>query len=431
MNIKRLIVTPLVVISLVAIFLTLNSHALAETESHLMTENLYPEFNPFKPTLAQSGTHSVGVTTVTIDGPNLLENPEGRRLTLEVWYPTHKKTGAPDANYSDVTRSQREFRLQGQAYRDAGNLTDKPDYPLVILSHGYTGYRSMMFYLGEHLASHGYVVASIDHTDSTNKEIDFANNAFAGFHSTLLHRSRDQHAVLEYVANHSSRFGANADQATVVGYSMGGYGALNTVGACYQFSDTTAATFGFDPNTQSDLLRKLATCNAGRKKVDQRWKAMIALAPWGGEQQVLTGLDKLRVPSLFIAGKDDDVSGYEHGVKKLYDQTGAEHKYLMVYENARHNIAPHPAPNAAYENELALGHYLEPSWNTQHLNYINQHMTLAFLNCHVKGDNNACSMLPSTQSIVQTKQSDGALSPAWPGFKDRFGLGVLFYRNTN
>jgi len=285
-----------------------------------------------------------------------------------------------------------------------------------------------MFYLGEHLASHGYVVASIDHTDSTNQEIDFKNNGGSGFHSTLLHRSRDQQAVLKHFAQHADTFGANSNASSVIGYSMGGYGALNTVGGCHSFSEQSARAFGFDPIKQAEILRALNNCNAGLDNIDLRWKAMVAIAPWGGNANVVRGLKNIKTPSLFIAGKEDDVSGYEDGVKKLYDDTGAKHKYLMVYEHARHNIAPHPAPAVAYNNELALGHYHEPAWNTENLNHINKHMILAFLNCHVRGDENFCAMLPTTESITQHKLENGELSPAWPGFKDRFGVGVLFYR---
>ena len=88
---------------------------------------------------------------------------------------------------------------------------------------------------------------------------------------------------------------------------------------------------------------------------------MIAYAPWGGESSVhdAKSMKTITVPSLYVSGDQDDVSGYENGVKKLFEQTGSKDKYLMVYENARHNIAPHPAPKIAYETDADLGHYIE------------------------------------------------------------------------
>ena len=93
-------------------------------------------------------------------------------------------------------------------------------YPLVVLSHGYTGYRTLMFYLAEHLASHGYIVAGIDHTDSTNAEINLKTAPFAGFVSTLLNRYRDQQFVLDQLRREPKLTDdrLDCDKAAAVGY---------------------------------------------------------------------------------------------------------------------------------------------------------------------------------------------------------------------
>ncbi|MDZ7869236.1 MAG: hypothetical protein U5L02_08540 [Rheinheimera sp.] len=49
--------------------------------------------------------------------------------------------------------------MAGTAFRDAAPAAGTGQLPVVVISHGYTGYRSLMFYLAEHLASHGYIVA--------------------------------------------------------------------------------------------------------------------------------------------------------------------------------------------------------------------------------------------------------------------------------
>ncbi len=422
--------TQLLGITLALSLLFSNSDTLATQHSTSMAEQLYTTQDAATPELAKAGSLTVGVTTITIPGPSLLKSKEERTLTLEVWYPGKHTVGAINATYTDVTRTKKSFTLQGSAFRDASPQDGDVSHPLIILSHGYTGYRSIMFYLGEHLASHGYVVAAIDHTDSTNSEVDFENGSGAGFQSTLLHRSRDQQATLDFFKKNGALWNVDSKRAGVIGYSMGGYGALNTVGACHSFSEEVASAFGFKAHEQQDILRHLNGCNAGLTNVDESWKAMVALAPWGGESGVISQLDKIRVPSLFIAGEQDDVSGYENGVKKLFLETGTKHKYLLVYQNARHNIAPHPAPKAAYENELGLGHYFEPAWNTETLNRINKHMILAFLNYHVKELSSFEEFLPKRENITQTKQQNGQLNQPWPGFKDRFGTGVLFFRGA-
>jgi predicted dienelactone hydrolase len=400
-------------------------------------ERLYSDQPPVTPGLAVPGIYSTGVTTLDMTNPNQLSaadftTREERVLTVEVWYPTDQTEG-PKAIYSDVTRSQKPFDLQGTAYRDAMPLTADGNFPLVVLSHGYVGYRTSFFNLAEHLASHGYVVASIDHTDSTTKEVDNINNPFSGFMSTLINRSRDQQFVLDTLAALESDLGSiiDGENAAVAGYSMGGYGSVNTVGGCYGYSEQTLQAFGIPAEFAAGLVPLFNSCHAGREQTDPRWKAMIAFAPWGGESGVhsLESFDDIQVPSLYVAGEFDDISGYENGIKRLFEATGSDDKYMLVYENARHNIVLHPAPSVAYETELDLGFYYEPAWNTETINRINNHMVLAFLGCHVKNELAFCDYLPERELSAQTKLDNGSVSEPWPGFMPRWGTGLQFYRN--
>jgi dienelactone hydrolase len=87
-------------------------------------------------------------------------------------------------------------------------------------------------YLTENLASKGYVVAAIDHTDSV-----FGQQA--AFTSTLLNRSSDQWFTIEALQARTLLAGdflngsLDASRVAIVGYSMGGYGALASAGAGY------------------------------------------------------------------------------------------------------------------------------------------------------------------------------------------------------
>jgi predicted dienelactone hydrolase len=417
-------------LSLVSVLLLLPS-ALA-----LGAEQLYSDQPSVTPELAKAGQWDVGVKTMHITNPQQLSSADfqsrgDRKLTVEVWYPAKADKKTALATYENVTRLNKAFSLQGSSYRDAPVMT-QGQYPLVVLSHGYTGYRSIMFYLGEHLASHGYVVVGIDHTDSTTGEVDFAKSPFSGFPSTLINRARDQQFVLDHFANLDSALGKqiDSDNAAVIGYSMGGYGAVNTVGGCYNFQQAGLGLLGFPAEMTKTLMPVFNSCHAGRDSVDPRWKAMVAFAPWGQALNVhkASSLQNIKAATLYVAGDQDDVVGFEPGVKTLFEQTGSDNNYMMVYENARHNFAPHPAPQVAYANEDDLGHYYEPSWDSETLNRINKHMTLAFLDCHVKGSQQRCAYLPEREDITQVKGADGKLSKAWPGFSERWGAGVKFYR---
>lgn len=377
------------------------------------------------PQLSQPGRYAVGVMTHSIAIPDSLQvstgQPYARPLTLELWYPATPGKAQP-AQYQNQTRSGKAFSIAGQAFRDAAPATGTGQLPVVVISHGYTGYRSLMFYLAEHLASHGYIVAAIDHTDSTNAEIDFAKAPFAGFFSTLYHRARDQQATLNYLTSAKSPVAALTDSAKagLIGYSMGGFGALSTLGACYQFSDAMVKqlTGATQPAQIGALRAQLNSCNAGQAKADPRWQAGILLAPWGGQHQLFDpqSLAKIQTPLLYVAGDQDDISGYQ-GMVQLFLHSGSATRYLLTYHGARHNVAAHPAPAAARDSEGDYGHYAEPAWDIRQINRVNQHMVLAMLDCQLKQKADACQLLPTGNSRSDEGQG-------WPGFPPRYNTGM-------
>lgn len=388
------------------------------------------------PELSQKGEHAIGVKTLTLTDENYIDPFTGenipRSLKVELWYPT-PQTGENDAVYANQTRNGIPFKIKGDAIRNASSNINEAS--LVVISHGYTGYRTIMYYLGEHLASHGYVAVSIDHTDSTNEDVQPKVNPFSGFKSTLINRSRDQQFVLDYLSdatNSSDIFGGSIKviNAGVIGYSMGGYGAINTIGGCFDFNDqfTMRMILSADSVKIKEAQTVLNTCAGGQPRdnftVDQRWQAMVAFAPWGAESGVFpdTYVNDIKVPSLYISGDQDDVSGYQ-SIKHLFEQTTATDGYLLTYNNARHNIAPHPAPKEAWESEYDFGHYYEPAWSTQQLNRINQHFTLAMMNCYLRKDESACEYLNLSSSSDQPRK-DGKLSKVWKGFDHRYAAGM-------
>ena len=401
-----------------------------------VAEQLYPPMtSEVLPELAAKGSFNVGVKTLDLINPAQFnpatQSVEDRLLKVEVWYPAANTAKAELTTYSDLTRSGKQFTLQADAMRDVG-IHNTGNYPLVVLSHGYTGYRTIMYYLGEHLASHGYIVVGIDHTDSTNADVDFESSPFSGFFSTLINRSRDQQFVINYF-NDQENFASkqiDTNSAAVIGYSMGGYGAINTIGGCYSFNDQAASMFtGMkDPAQVKQVQQLLNSCAGGQYKdvkIDKRLKAMVAFAPWGGQHAIFDSkaMQKITVPSLYIAGNLDDISGYD-GIKKLFNQTGSQDKYMLTYKNARHNIAPHPAPAVARSSsELDIGHYYEPSWSMRNINETNKHFVLAMLDCHVKEIESQCQYLDLPRNGDQ-KVVDGKPLPQWLGFDNRFSTGM-------
>jgi predicted dienelactone hydrolase len=305
----------------------------------------------------------------------------------------------------------------GRALRDAAPDLKQAPFPLVIVSHGYPGSRVLLTYLTENLASKGYIVVAIDHTESTHHDLQ-------GFPSTLLNRNKDILFVLNQIAD-LGKTGSNnflaglvdADHTALIGYSMGGYGVLNVAGAGY--SEKFAGFFGA-MTSGSKAIQVLTSNNEQYKSsFDSRIKAVVAFAPWGMQRGVwdTEGLKGLKVPVFFVAGSQDDVSGYEDGTKAIFDGAVNADRYLLTYENARHNTAPNPPPPASLQPGFPMAdyyHYAEPAWNEHRINNINQHFVTAFIGIYLKKKDFGKYLMPDEKA----KQKN------WPGFRPRAFVGL-------
>jgi hypothetical protein len=145
---------------------------------------------------------------------------------------------------------------------------------------------------------------------------------------------------------------------------------------------------------------------------------MVAIAPWGGQPPQSAwdkdGLAGIRIPSLFIAGDLDDVSGFERGIKPAFEGAVNSDRWMLVYENARHNVGGNPHPPEALGEFTAREGFDEPVWRKDRITAINQHFITAFLDLHLKGDESRRAYL----NVPVVRSSDGA----WPlAFGERTG----------
>jgi predicted dienelactone hydrolase len=341
---------------------------------------------PDAPALAAHGPHPVGVRTLPlvdrgrIDVLNSTESHLARYdrpLPTELWYPA--PSGTPQGtSYTTLLRDgHRAITLHGSACRDAPQAIGS--FPLVIISHGYPGNRMLMSHLGENLASKGYVVASIDHTDST-----YADKA--AFGSTLYNRHLDTAFVMHAMADVS-----DTSHTAIIGYSMGGYGALIAGGA-----GLAEAAMAEEVVPPQGILRQHMS-----PLVDPRLKAIIPIGAWGRQRGAwnAAGMAGLKVPALIVAGSADAVSGYEDGMRLIFTESSGTKRHLLTYIDAAHNAgAPIPAPWEAWEPSqhldfMPFDHYGDAVWDNVRMNNILQHMVTAFLGLHLKGDTAMASYL--------------------------------------
>jgi predicted dienelactone hydrolase len=389
---------------------------------------------PDAPELAAFGSHDIGVRTLVVTDsgrPDVLNAQAGepvptydRSLTVEVWYPAKLGHGqVPGTRYTTITRNPEiTARLAGRAVRDAWASAGGP-YPLVIVSHGHPGNRYLMSHLGENLASKGYVVASIDHRDSTYDDQQ-------AFGSTLYNRPLDQRAVLDAMAGFAAEGGhflygvVDADNTAIIGYSMGGYGALNNLGAGYSESGVTS-----NSSPPNRMLDEFAAGNPEyRRSLDPRIKAGIPIGAWGmrGGFWDAAGLAGMTIPALFVAGDADGVAGYEDGIRAIYEGAINSDRYMLVFKDAGHNAgAPIPLPVEFLDAPSTEGasHYTDSVWDNVRMNNILQHFATAFLDLHLKGDGDMRSYLDLPEDGADAGQG------GWKGFAGRGAVGLMMYRD--
>ena len=127
------------------------------------------------PDPSQWGPFPVGVTTTSLDLYDHLGHP--RTINIEIWYPTTDDfadgpfeaidfyTDAPDDLKPIVEVYEEQLPdIEVPVTRESPPRRGDGPYPLIIFSHGAYGIRFQSVFYTVPLASHGYVVASMDHT---------------------------------------------------------------------------------------------------------------------------------------------------------------------------------------------------------------------------------------------------------------------------
>ena len=221
----------------------------------------------------QAGRYSIGHTTVIItDATRNLDGSSpatsaGRPLYLDIWYPTTLKTnqhvtytwndplynenpgGAVYPGLPDLPALTFAGSTSTHAVLDGAPLA-KESFPLLVASHGNTvsSAKNMPDTL-ETLASHGYVVASIEHTGNddawyqanfiSGRGLPLGPNPALGqsFPDLIRQLSKDVRfvidAMLQGVADQQTGVSfsrrIDPDKIGVLGYSLGGETSLATV----------------------------------------------------------------------------------------------------------------------------------------------------------------------------------------------------------
>lgn len=204
------------------------------------------------------GPYPVGVTTVTFIDPSRTDaTTQGpRTLLTDIWYPaTDDSKTLPKNKASDFLLSgpvpamaqamlmafkikieDFDKRFENVAVRDARIRDGK--FPLIVFSHGNGGIRNQSTFWCDYMASHGYIVASPDHTGNcAYTAVDgklVAMNPGAR-QASAIDRPKDVSFIIDMMGKYNlgadSRFSRrlDMDHVGVAGHSFGGFTSIHVI----------------------------------------------------------------------------------------------------------------------------------------------------------------------------------------------------------
>ena len=252
------------------------------------------------------GPFPVGVRT--IEAHDLARE---RIFPCEIWYPAATKHAGQDLalETQDTFTVPHGTKRSQMAVRDAD--AHRGRYPLTLFSHASGAGRRSASFLCTHLASHGYIVAALDHSEVVapelrRKEFEPDKERAARWQNVIGSRVPDMQFLLDQMLkNWDSEAQLDPAQIAIVGHSFGGWTALAT------------------------------------PDVEPRIRAVVAVAP-GGASNPKPGILpatlafnwRRDLPTIYLVA-ENDASLPIAGMYELFDRTPGT-KQMVVLRRADH-----------------------------------------------------------------------------------------------
>ena len=186
--------------------------------------------------------------------------------------------------------------------------------PLIVISHGLASDRQTFAYLAQHLTSHGFAVAVIEHNDINLNKFDNFLSGSERFPepNNLIDQPLDVKYVLDRLEtqiNPQLQNKIDLQQVGIIGQSFGGYTSLALAGG--ELIADRKATQCQEENQEVLLdLSSLAKCTFNEldrprlQLADPRIKAAIAINPLG-KIFGRAGMNAIKIPTMLISGTND------------------------------------------------------------------------------------------------------------------------------
>ena len=224
-------------------------------------------------------------------------------------------------------------------------LPEGDTLPLVVASHGLGGDRTTLAYLGEHLASHGFAVAIVEHPGSSDEQIGALLSGEVGEvveSEEMVRRPLDIQTLLtELEAQRDPALRGRLDfqHVGVLGQSMGAYTTLALAGATV---DLDTLEQSCPPQIKQLNLSLLLQCLVPSlpqplpELQDDRVKAAIAINPLDSAVFGPTGMGNIEVPIMVVSGSSDTVTPALPEQIRPFTWLESPERYLMLMDGGTH-----------------------------------------------------------------------------------------------
>ena len=294
---------------------------------------------------------------------------------------------------------------------------DAPPAPVVVISHGLSGDRKGFTTIAQHLASHGYAVAALDHPGSNTARLF---DLLQGIEQEVSDprefsdRPKDVTFLLDDLTrlNEDGTLANRLDLSKVgiIGHSFGGYTALALSGARLDYDNLRANcdsdAFIFNGANPSMILQCTALLDAEQFTEDlrdERIQAVIALNPVTSSLFGRKGFSQIEIPNLLVAGSADPLApALLEQIQPFTwlnagDQTNTPDHYLALIQGGSHLYDPIDIAGA--NSATPLSSQLVNADTELAYSYLNA-LTLGFMEAEIN-QNPAYKAALDDTSIVQ------------------------------